>query len=250
MCPVAAREQPGDLRASNALEVEHLSVSLDDVSVLRDLNFAIGRGSTLAVIGPNGAGKTVLLRALIGALPRTGAIRWAAGTRIGYVPQKLDLERDLPITGVDLLRAKADVCRSSGSAVSDALRLVGLSDRIANRTIGRLSGGEFQRVLLAFALMGRPSVLLFDEPTAGLDEPGVHAVYALIAQLQREQQLTVVLISHDLSVVYEQATSVLCLSHSHTFFGPPKEVLTPERLSQVYGGEIRFHDHDRHVEPG
>jgi zinc transport system ATP-binding protein len=231
----------------NTLVVEALSVTLDDVRVLNDLTFSVDRGTTLAVIGPNGAGKTVLLRSLIGALPHDGIVRWAPETRIGYVPQKLDLERDLPITGLDLLTAKADVCRSSPAEIHDALRLVELSETAARRTIGRLSGGEFQRLLLAFALMGRPSVLLFDEPTAGLDEPGVHAVYALIRRLQHEQQLTVVLISHDLSVVYEHADRVLCLSHARTFFGPPTEVLTPQRLSEAYGGEIRFHAHDSHA---
>ena len=239
----------GDEQPLSALEVEHLSVALDDVSVLRDLSFVVHRGTTLAIIGPNGAGKTVLLRALIGALPSTGIVRWAPRTRIGYVPQKLDLERDLPITAFDLLHAKADVCTSSPHDVLEALRLVELPTAVASRTIGRLSGGEFQRVLLAFALMGQPTALLFDEPTAGLDQPGVHAVYSLIGKLQRQRSLTVVLISHDLSIVYEHADNVLCLSHAYTFFGPPTEALTPERLSEAYGGEIRFHDHDgRHAE--
>ncbi len=231
----------------NALEVEHMSVMLDNVRVLSDVNFSVGTGTTLAIIGPNGAGKTVLLRTLIGALPCTGAIRWAPETRIGYVPQKLDLERDLPITAFDLLRAKADICRSSPNEILQALELVKLPTNVAKQTIGRLSGGEFQRVLLAFALMGRPSVLLFDEPTAGLDEPRVHAVYALIRRLQREQHLTAMLISHELSVVFEHADHVLCLSRSRTFFGPPTEVLTPEHLAEAYGGKVRFHDHDDHV---
>lgn len=228
---------------ANALDVECLSVTLEDLEIIRDLSFAVRSGTTLAIIGPNGAGKTVLLRALIGAVPSTGAIRWAPSTRIGYVPQKLDLQRDLPLTGLDLLHAKADVCDSPPSDVADASRLVELSDAVARRTIGRLSGGEFQRVLLAFALMGGPSVLLFDEPTAGLDEPGVHAVYALLERLQRERGLTVLLISHELSVVFEHADNVLCLSHARTYFGEPAEILTPERLAEVYGGEIRFHHH-------
>lgn len=232
----------------DALAVEHLSVTLDDVRVLRDLTFAVPRGTTLAVIGPNGAGKTVLLRALIGVLPHTGIVRWEPETRIGYVPQKLDLERNLPITGLDLLRAKIDICRSPIDDISEALRLVELPEPVAARMIGRLSGGEFQRLLLAFALIGRPSIVLFDEPTAGLDDPGVHAVYALLQRLQRDRQLTIVLISHELSVVYENAHRVLCLSHANTFFGPPAEVLTTERLREAYGGEIRFHAHDDHAE--
>lgn len=228
--------------------MEHLTVTLDEDQILRDLTFSVLSGTTFAIIGPNGAGKTVLLRTLVGALSHTGEVRWAPGTRIGYVPQKLDLERDLPITGLDLLRAKADIRRGLPADVAAALRLVELPEHTATRTIGRLSGGEFQRVLLAFALMGRPNVLLFDEPTAGLDEPGVRAVYDLIRHLQRQRTLTVVLISHDLSVVNEYADRVLCLSHSHTFLGPPGEVLTPERLREAYGGEIRFHVHDDHVD--
>jgi zinc transport system ATP-binding protein len=233
--------------ADDAVVVEHLSVTLDEDRILRDLSFSVRPGTTFAIIGPNGAGKTVLLRALIGALSYTGSVHWAPGTSIGYVPQKLDLERDLPVSGLDLLRAKADVCRASPTEVADALRLVELPERTARRTIGRLSGGEFQRLLLAFALMGRPNVLLFDEPTAGLDEPGVRAVYDLIRQLQGERTLTVLLISHDLSVVHEDADAVLCLSHTRTFLGAPAEVLTAERLREAYGGDIRFHDHDDHA---
>jgi zinc transport system ATP-binding protein len=226
------------------LAVEHLSVAFGEVRVLGDLSFSVARGTTLAIIGPNGAGKTVLLRALIGAVPSSGVIRWARGTRLGYVPQKLDLERDLPLTGFDFLRAKAEVCRSPASDISDVLRLVELPESVARRTIGSLSGGQFQRLLLAFALMGRPSTLLFDEPTAGLDEPGMRAVYALLRRLQQDRQLTVILISHELSVVYEHADKVLCLSHSKTYFGSPSEVLTPERLREAYGSRVRFHDHD------
>ena len=101
---------------TNVLEVEHLSVRLGNVEILRDLSFSVARGSSLAVIGPNGSGKTVLFRALIGSLPHTGTVRWASNARIGYVPQKLDIERDLPVTGRDLLLARA---RLAGRPVSE-----------------------------------------------------------------------------------------------------------------------------------
>jgi zinc transport system ATP-binding protein len=231
------------VEAGSALAVERLSVDFDNRPVLRDLTFSVDKGTTLAIIGPNGAGKTVLLRALIGGLRSRGVIRWEPGTRIGYVPQKLDLQRDLPLTGLDLLRAKADVSGSPASEVANALQLVELTAPVAEQPIGTLSGGEFQRLLLAFALMGRPTMLLFDEPTAGLDEPGMHAVYDLLHGLQREQHLTTLLISHELSVVYEHADKVLCLSHTRTYFGSPAEVLTPDRLREVYGGRVRFHEH-------
>ncbi|SRR6266567_3011197 len=227
-----------------ALVVEHLSVDFDDLQVLRDLSFSVDRGSTLVIIGPNGAGKTVLLRALIGSVQSQGTIRWEPGTRLGYVPQKLDLQRNLPLTGLDLLHAKAHVSGSAESEVVDALQLVELVAPATERPIGSLSGGEFQRLLLAFALMSRPTVLLFDEPTAGLDEPSTHAVYDLLRRLQREQNLTTLLISHELSVVYEHADKVLCLSHPRAYFGSPAEVLTPDHLREAYGGGVRFHIHD------
>ncbi|MGH7584488.1 MAG: metal ABC transporter ATP-binding protein [Gemmatimonadales bacterium] len=227
-----------------ALEVEHLSVTLGRTRVIDDLSFAVQPGSALAIIGPNGAGKTVLLKALIGAIPSEGAIRWHAA-RIGYVPQKLDIERDLPLTGSDLLRAKAEVTHDADSEIARVLALVELPPEVADQRIGTMSGGQFQRLLLAFALMGRPSILLFDEPTAGVDEVGEENIYTLFDRLQHEEGLTVILVSHELSLVYRFADNVLCLSRRTVFFGPPVEILTPERLQQAYGVPMKFHEHDR-----
>lgn len=228
---------------ANALEVEGLSVRLGGNEVLRDLTFTVPEHSALAVIGPNGAGKTVLFQALIGSLPHQGSVRWAPGTRIGYVPQKLDIERDLPVTGQDFLRAKAQV---SGAAIADAdraLELVKLHRTVAAQPVGTLSGGQFQRLLLASALVGSPTVLLFDEPTAGVDEPGEERLYEMIRRVQETEGLTLLLISHELSVVYRYATNVLCLSRERPCFGPPEEILTPERIEQVYGEPLKYHHH-------
>ena len=228
----------------NALEVEHLSVSIGRSSILRDLTFSVREGSSLAIIGPNGAGKTILFKALIGAIPCEGTVRWSAGTRIGYVPQKLDVERDLPITGLDFLGARAKVSHAPTEETRRVLALVELPMSAAAEPLGALAGGHFQRLLLAFALMGRPTVLLMDEPTAGVDEPGEAGLYAMIRRLQEEERLTLMLISHELSLVYHYATEVLCLSRWRTCFGPPLEILTPERLQEVYGSATRFHLHD------
>ncbi|MGE5731691.1 MAG: metal ABC transporter ATP-binding protein, partial [Gemmatimonas sp.] len=157
---------------ANALEVEHLSVRLGDVEILRDLSFSVPKGSSLAVIGPNGSGKTILFRALIGAVPHEGTVRWAPDARIGYVPQRFDLERNLPVTGDDLLRARARLAAAQSSDIERVLSRVGLTREILGKAIGTLSGGQFQRLLMAFALLGDPTVLLLDEPTAGIDEPG------------------------------------------------------------------------------
>lgn len=225
------------------LRVEGLSVSFGQVSVLRELSFEVRQGSSLAVIGPNAAGKTVLFRALIGAIPYRGVVRWAPGTRIGYVPQKLDLERDLPVTGRDLLAAKASVAGATRQDGVRALELVHLPAAAAARPIGSLSGGQFQRLLLALALLGRPTVLLFDEPTAGVDEPGEEQLYEMIQRVQEARGLTLLLISHELSVVFRHATDVLCLSRERPCFGPPQEVLTPATIEQLYGAPLRYHRH-------
>jgi zinc transport system ATP-binding protein len=233
----------------NVLEIDRLGVRLGRQQILSDLSLAVAEGATLAIIGPNGSGKTVLLRALIGALPHSGTIRWASNTRIGYVPQKLDLERELPLTGLDFLRARARVAKTGEAEVRRVLGLVNLDVKVAGQPIGTLSGGQFQRLLLAFALMGKPTVLLCDEPTAGVDEPGEENLYAMLHRLQAEEHLTVLLISHELNLIYRYATAVLCLSlGGRPCFGPPVEILTTERLQEIYGAPMRFHQHDGPVD--
>jgi zinc transport system ATP-binding protein len=226
----------------NALEVENLAVDFGRTRVFAGLSFSVPAGSSLAVIGPNGCGKTVLFKALVGSLPYRGEVRWGPGVRIGYVPQKLDLERDLPITGLDLLRAKAAVTKAAGDMTA-ALGRVGLSAEVAAKPIGALSGGQFQRLLVGLALVGHPTVLLLDEPTAGVDEPGQETLTELIGRVREEQGLTVLTISHDLSVVYRYATNVLCLSRERACFGPPRTILTPELLHEVYGAPVDYHVH-------
>jgi zinc transport system ATP-binding protein len=233
-------EIPGDY----ILEVSGLNISFDRTPIHSALDFSVARGACLAVIGPNGSGKTVLFRALIGAIPFGGTIRWAPGTRFGYVPQKLDIERDLPITGHDLLRAKLTVAHAARADALGALRRVELREEVLAQTIGSMSGGQFQRLLVAFALIGNPDVLLLDEPAAGVDAPGQHALNETISLLRREEGVTTLLISHDLSVVYRYASSVLCLAREKSCVGPPELILTPERLSEAYGTPIGFHFHE------
>jgi len=226
------------------LEVGHLSVHFGQRQVLRDLSFNVERGTSLAILGPNGAGKTVLFRSLVGATPFDGTVRWAASTRIGYVPQKLDLERDIPITGLDFLTARTALARGTRTDVSRVLELVGIPHDVANQPIGVLSGGQFQRLLLAFALVGDPNALLLDEPTAGVDEPGQEQLNELVSILQRDRALTVLFISHELTVVSRYATNVLCLSRGTACFGPPRTVLTPDLLRDMYRTDVHYHVHD------
>jgi len=233
-----------DASAENELEVSHLSVHFDATRVLTDLSFNVAKGSSVAIIGPNGAGKTVLLRALIGSLQFSGTVRWTKGVRIGYVPQKLDLERDIPITGVDFLSARAAVAHKPAVDFSSVLAPVGIPLEVAQQPIGTMSGGQFQRLLIAFALVGDPNVLLLDEPTAGVDEPGQEHLNELVRRLQKNQGLTVLFISHELSIVYKNADYVLCLSRARTCFGSPRTILTPDLLREIYGSEVSYHVHD------
>jgi zinc transport system ATP-binding protein len=129
--------------AENVLEVSHLSVHFGVTRVLTDLSFGVAKGNSLAIIGPNGAGKTVLLRALIGSLQFSGTVRWTKGVRIGYVPQKLDLERDIPVTGVDFLHARAAVARKADASISSVLGLVEFRWRSpSSRSERRLEGSS------------------------------------------------------------------------------------------------------------
>jgi len=241
--PLLRIEEPLD----NVLEVDHLSVQFGEVHALTDLTFRVVAGSSLAIIGPNGAGKTVLFQALIGSIPFEGSVRWASGVRIGYVPQKLDIERDVPITGLDFLKARASLTRASDTQIAQILGLVGISREVSEKMIGTLSGGQFQRLLVGFALLGEPNVLMLDEPTAGIDEPGQKLLNDLVRRLQQERDLTVLFISHELSVVFRYADDVFCLSRKRTCFGPSRTILTPELLSEIYGAPVDYHVHDPHT---
>lgn len=226
------------------LDVAHLTVRFENVEPLHDLSFSVARGASLAIIGPNGAGKTVLFRAIIGAIPHGGVVHWAEDVRVGYVPQKLDLDRDVPITGRDFLATQKTLAGVSDADISQALTLVGISSEMTKTPIGTLSGGQFQRLLIAFALLGKPNVLLLDELTAGVDEPGQRQLNELVANLQRDHGLTVLFISHELSIVYQYANTVLCLGRSTAHIGAPKVILTPDLLREIYGAPVDYHIHD------
>lgn len=227
------------------LSVAHLKIAFRSRLVIQDLSFHIDSGDCLAIIGPNGAGKTALLKALLGLLPHEGTIRWSPDARVGYVPQKVAADWQLPLRVKDLLSAKVRTLKLAPREMESVCAQVGLGREILNATIGSLSGGQFQKALIAFALVGSPNVLLFDEPTASLDELTEGRVYDLVHSLQQEKGITVLLVSHDLSVVYRYATKVLCVSKDVECMGAPQEILTPERLEQLYAAPPKYY---RHVE--
>lgn len=227
------------------LTVTNLNVSFGKQKVLDNVTFSVERDGTLAIIGPNGAGKSVLFRAILGILPYEGEVRWAPNIKIGYVPQKLFVPKDLPLTVVEFLRLK----ENSVSNIEKVLSSVGIKKTgILKSRLGDLSGGEMQRVLIANALLGDPQVLLFDEPTSGVDIAGEETIYGLIERLKKEVDLTIIFISHELDIVYKHATDVLCLNKEKICFGKPKEVIDKETLSKMYGEDVKVYKHDEHHE--
>lgn len=205
----------------NILTVKDLTVKFGSHTVLDELSFDIRRDSTVAIIGANGSGKTVLFKALLGLIKYDGEIEWARDLRVGYVPQKLAVEADLPITVMEFMKLK----EADESKIKKMLSTVGFRQkaehihhdiRVLNTRLSGLSGGELQRVLMAYALLGDPNLLLLDEPTAGVDIKGEETFYELFARLKKDKDLTILFISHDMHAVKNYADQTLELVHKHT----------------------------------
>lgn len=226
------------------LKVKNLSVRFDTQSILQGISFELDTGEILSILGPNGAGKTVLVKALLNLIPFSGEITWAKDVRLGYVPQKIDADRHLPLTFKDLFISKCRIVKAPITDIDPIARSVGLTNEALKTPVGHLSGGQFQRGLIGFALIGNPNVLLLDEPTASLDEPGEEHIYEAIHRLQDEYQLAVITVSHDLSFVYRHATKVLCLNRRSLCMGVPQEALTSEVLEELYGPSHSYYHHD------
>ena len=226
------------------LMVRNLTVQIEKQNIIQGLTFDLEPAQILSILGPNGAGKTVLLKALLNLIPYSGEIIWQQGVRLGYVPQKIDADRHLPLTYKDLFVSKCRIVKVPIAEINPIARCVGLTDEMLKTPVGHLSGGQFQRGLIGFALIGKPNVLLLDEPTSSLDEPGEEHIYELIHRLQDQYQLAVVTVSHDLSFVYRHATRVLCLNRRGLCMGTPQEALTPEVLGQLYGPSYSYYRHD------
>ncbi len=248
--------------AMPAIDVRDVRVTLGGLPILRGVSLRVPAGQLVALIGPNGSGKTTLLRALLGLQKLQGGeirlfgesdLRSALG-RVGYVPQRLDLERSFILSVREFLALRLRATRHwfwlskrrTDELIRASLAEIGV-EALLDKPLAHLSGGQLQRVLIAFSLLHRPELLLLDEPTAGVDAPGEETFYDLIAGIQKRHQMTVVLVSHDLSMVCRHAHRVYALNGVICCEGTPDEVMNAESLKEAFGIHVApYHHHHAH----
>ncbi|MDZ4312304.1 MAG: metal ABC transporter ATP-binding protein [Cypionkella sp.] len=234
------------------LAAQNITVRFGGEAVLSDVSLAIEPGEIVTILGPNGSGKSTLLRALLGILPlAAGSVSRAVGLRLGYVPQKLSIDRSMPMT---VRRFLSLPVRVGDGEATKALARVGLPGLEARQMAG-LSGGQFQRVLLARALLSAPQLLILDEPTQGLDQPGEAGFYRLIEEVRRETGAAILMVSHDLHVVMAASDRVICLNGHICCQGSPVVVSNAPEYRALFGlgsqGALALyqHQHDHSHEP-
>jgi zinc/manganese transport system ATP-binding protein len=250
--PAAEAGKPGQVRSGvPVVRLEGARVRIGSSTVWSDVDFAIEEGEFVAILGPNGSGKTTLLRVLLGELPLAAGTAAVLGRapgevsgQIGYLPQRRHFDASIRIRGIDLVRLGLDgarwglpLRRSWRERVGEVIELVGASE-YASRPIGRLSGGEQQRLLIAQALISRPKVLILDEPLDSLDLPNQTAVAALLARISRQQGVSVLLVAHDVNPLLTYLDHVVYFGAGHAAVGTPSEVITADTLTNLYGVPI------------
>ena len=229
------------------LNVENLSVCYGAKTVLSHVSLQVSAGEIVTIVGPNGSGKTSLLRAIIGAVkPSKGRVNRQANLRVGYVPQNLHIDQTLPITVARFLQLPGGV---APDAIDAALTQAGVPN-MADAQMSQLSGGQFQRVLLARAMIAQPELLLLDEATQGLDQPGSAAFYRQIEAVRQKTGCAVLMISHELHVVMSASDRVICLNGHVCCEGTPDIVASAPEYRALFGtgtgGALALyrHDHD------
>jgi zinc/manganese transport system ATP-binding protein len=242
-------------RCGSIVALQGAAVQLGARTIWSQATFQVTPGEFIAILGPNGAGKSTLLRVLLGLLrPSAGRVEVLGSAprrghpAIGYVPQRRTLDPDLPVRGRDLVMLGLDgrhwgfalpgpKRQKQHALVNEALAAVGAT-AYADRPVGQLSGGEQQRLLLAQALVGQPSLLLLDEPLASLDLRNQVAIANLVARVAREQGMTVLLVTHDVNPLLPVLDRVLYVAHGQALIGPPAEIITTESLTRLYGAPV------------
>ncbi len=239
---LAVSDKPAPL-----VQATGLGVCVDGRWLIRGVDISISPGEIVTLIGPNGSGKSTTVRSILGLIkPQEGSIHRRAGLRIGYVPQRVQID---PILPVNVSRLMTLTNRYSNDQVAQALSAVGLAGK-QKQAVQELSGGEFQRVLLARALAGKPDLLVLDEPVQGVDFTGEIQLYDLIQSVREQTGCGVLLVSHDLHVVMAKTDSVICLNGHVCCHGTPQMVADNPEYIRLFGPRgadalaIYQHDHD------
>ncbi|RJX27987.1 MAG: ABC transporter ATP-binding protein [Dethiobacter sp.] len=237
------------------IETRDLNVYLEEHHILENINISIASGEMAGIIGPNGAGKTTLMRVLLGLVRATaGQVKIFGRTpemlggmrdEIGYIPQRPVFHRHFPVSTLDVVLMGMVTPTSLGRPFSrlqrekarDSLEMVGLWDLEA-KPFTELSGGQQQRAFLARALCREPRLLLLDEPNAGLDLPAQSRFFTLLGELQQSHNLTVVMVSHDLTLIARYAHKLICINRTMHVHGSPAEVLNSPHLEKAYRCEF------------
>ena len=223
---------------------DHLTVRYGAHEVLRDVTLSVAMGEIVTIVGPNGSGKSTLLRALLGIVPpASGRVTRASGLRLGYVPQRLHVDAGLPMTVARFLSLPR---RQGRATIKTALARTGVAG-LEDQQMSALSGGQFQRVLLARALLSDPQILILDEATQSLDQPGVAAFYTLIADMRRDLGCAVLMVGHDLHVVMSASDRVICLNGHVCCEGAPHVVSAAPEYRALFGlgthGALALYQH-------
>ena len=233
------------------IEISKLEVKYGSKKVLQNINLSLNANEIVTIVGPNGSGKTTLFKAIIGSVPFSkGKISIKPNLRIGYVPQQLKVDQTLPITVERFLK----LATRNNNDIEKMIAFFG-SENIFREQINSLSGGQMQRVLLARALVNKPEILLLDEATRGLDQPGIEAFYRKIENISKETNCAVLMISHDLHVVMRASDRVICINGHICCQGTPENVATSPEYQTLFGSNIdgsfalyrHKHDHNHDV---
>jgi len=231
------------------IQLENISLELQGKQILKSVTMTVLPQQIVTLIGPNGAGKTSLLKVMLGLLPASkGTVFRQPGMVVGYVPQRLHIPQTMPLT-VAVFAGMAS--KASQQTIQDSLHEVGLSVPL-DQSVQSLSGGEFQRLLLARALLRRPQILVLDEPAQGLDFTGEAEFYHLIASLRERYHCAVVMVSHDLHLVMAATDQVVCLNTHVCCQGRPESISQDPEYLQLFGQglakefAVYHHEHDHH----
>jgi zinc/manganese transport system ATP-binding protein len=246
--------------AEGVISLKDMTLSFGPRAILDKVSFDIGRGEFVAILGPNGAGKTTLFKLLLGLLKPTsgsisvlGAVPHRGDPNIGYAPQHRVLETDLALRARDVVGFGLDGNKwgiGFGSAKRDAMINEVLKEvdafQFADAPVGKLSGGEQQRLLIAQALITNPKILLLDEPLSNLDISHAQEIVALLAKISASRTVTIMLVSHDINPLLNNIDRVLYVARGHALMGTPDAIITSASLSKLYDAKvevIRSGDH-------